>query len=153
MSSYEFCELFENTFFMEHFRLLLLLRYGGNKNKVKGSNKIANLQPNCQRVKSISCQAFSLFFEKFFSFLFERIRSFVDLGMEIGTIHCVKNVRIRSYSGTHFPALYAFSRIWTEYRETLCIFPYSVQMRENVDHNNSECGHVLHSDLLTCKTL
>ena len=32
--------------------------------------------------------------------------------------HCVKSVRIRSYSG-----------------------PYSVQMQENTDQNNSEYGH------------
>ena len=33
-----------------------------------------------------------------------------------------------------------FSRIWTEYGEILCISPYSVQMRENADQNNSEYG-------------
>ena len=36
--------------------------------------------------------------------------------------HCVKSVLIRSYSG-----------------------PYSVQMRENTDQNNSEYGHFLRS--------
>ena len=40
-------------------------------------------------------------------------------------IHCVKSVRIRSYSGPHF------SRIRTEYGEILRISPYSVRMREN----------------------
>ena len=40
--------------------------------------------------------------------------------------HCVKRVRIRCYSGPHFPA---FSRIRTEYGDR--ISPYSVQMREN----------------------
>ena len=39
--------------------------------------------------------------------------------------HCIKRVRIRSYSGPHF------SRIRTEYGETLRISPYSVRMREN----------------------
>ena len=34
------------------------------------------------------------------------------------TLHCVKSVRIRSYSG-----------------------PYSVRMRENTNQNNSEYGH------------
>ena len=38
-----------------------------------------------------------------------------------------------------------FSRIQTEYREILRTFPYSVQMRENVDQNNSEYGHFLRS--------
>ena len=37
--------------------------------------------------------------------------------------HCVKNVRIRSYSG-----------------------PFSVRMRENTDQNSSEYGHFLRSD-------
>ena len=40
----------------------------------------------------------------------------------------------------------AFSRIWTEYREILYISPYSLQIRENADQNNSECGHFLRSD-------
>ena len=38
-------------------------------------------------------------------------------------MHCVKNVRIQSYSG-----------------------PYSVRMRENMDQNNSEYGYFLRSD-------
>ena len=37
------------------------------------------------------------------------------------------------------------SHIRTEYGEILRIFPYSVQIRENVDQNNSECGHFLRS--------
>ena len=42
-----------------------------------------------------------------------------------------------------------FSRLWTEYGETLRILrisPYSVQMRENADQNNSEYEHFLHSE-------
>ena len=39
-----------------------------------------------------------------------------------GEFHCVKSVRIRSYSG-----------------------PYSVRMQENTDQNNSEYGHFSHS--------
>ena len=38
-----------------------------------------------------------------------------------------------------------FSRIRTEYGEILRISPYSVQMRENTDQNNSEYGHFLRS--------
>ena len=44
-------------------------------------------------------------------------------------IHCLKSVRIRSYSGLHF-------RIWTEYGEILPISPYLVRMLENADQNN-----------------
>ena len=38
----------------------------------------------------------------------------------------------------------AFSCVRTEYGEILCISPYSVQMLENTDQNNSEYGHFLH---------
>ena len=41
---------------------------------------------------------------------------------------------------------FAFSRIRTEYGEKLRISLYSVQMRENMDQNNSECGQFLRSD-------
>ena len=47
--------------------------------------------------------------------------------------HSVKSVRIWSYSGPHFPA----------FGLTLRISPYSVQMQENVDQNNSKYGHFL----------
>ena len=51
--------------------------------------------------------------------------------------HCVKSVRIRSYSGQHFPG------IRTEYGEIWNISLYSVQMREIADQNNSEYRHFL----------
>ena len=38
-----------------------------------------------------------------------------------------------------------FSIIWTEYGDIWSISPYSVQMRENTDQNNSEYGHFLPS--------
>ena len=34
-----------------------------------------------------------------------------------------------------------FSHIWTEYEKILSIFPYSVQMRQNTDQNNTDYGH------------
>ena len=40
----------------------------------------------------------------------------------------------------------AFSRIRTEYGEIRSISPCSYPMRENVDQNNSEYGHLLCSD-------
>ena len=46
----------------------------------------------------------------------------------IFAIHCVKSVRIRSYSGSHFSRIF---RIQTEYGEILLISPCSVRMREN----------------------
>ena len=52
-------------------------------------------------------------------------------------IHCVKSVRIRDYSGSHFPA---FGLNTERY-----IFPYSVRMRENADQNNPEYGDFLRS--------
>ena len=50
------------------------------------------------------------------------------------TKHCVKGIRIRSYSGPHFPAL------------ELRFSPYSVPMRENADQNNSEYEHFSRSE-------
>ena len=44
-----------------------------------------------------------------------------------------------SYSGPYFPA---FGLNTERYGE---ISPYLVQMRENTDQNNSECGHFLRS--------
>ena len=41
---------------------------------------------------------------------------------------------------------YVFSGIRTEYGEILRISPYTVQMRENTDQNNSGYGHFLRSD-------
>ena len=52
------------------------------------------------------------------------------------TSHCVKNVRIRSYSGPYFPAFGMNT-------ERYCISPYSVRMRENTGQNNSEYRHIL----------
>ena len=46
-----------------------------------------------------------------------------------------------------------FSRIRTKYGEILCIYRYSVQMRENTDQNNSEYGHFLCSVIFTSKKL
>ena len=51
-------------------------------------------------------------------------------------MHCVKSIRIRSYSGPH---------IWSF---ILHISPYSVRMRENADQNNSKYVHFLRSDLI-----
>ena len=45
--------------------------------------------------------------------------------------HCVKSVRIRSYSGPYFPAFGLNAER----------SPYSVQMQEKTDQNNSEYGH------------
>ena len=58
---------------------------------------------------------------------------------EVDLEHCVKSVRIRSYSGPHIPAFGLNTE--TEYGETLRISLYSVQMRENADQNNCEYGH------------
>ena len=41
----------------------------------------------------------------------------------------------------------AFFRIRTEYEEIFRVSPYSVQMRENADQNNSEYRHILHSGI------
>ena len=43
-----------------------------------------------------------------------------------------------------------FPRIWTEYAEIRSTSPYSVEMRENTDQNNSEYGHISRSDYKIC---
>ena len=79
-------------------------------------------------------------------------------------MHCMKSVRIRSYSGPHFPIFglntkrYGVSP-YTRYFHIsvytiLHISPYSVRMRENAHQNNSKYGHFLRSvALLLCKVL
>ena len=51
---------------------------------------------------------------------------------------CVKSARKKLFWSV-------FSRIRTEYGETRSIYPYTVRMRENVDQNNSEYGHISRS--------
>ena len=43
-----------------------------------------------------------------------------------------------------------FPRIWTENTEIRSTSPYSVEMRENADQNNSEYGHISRSDYKNC---
>ena len=53
--------------------------------------------------------------------------------------HCVKSIRIRSYSGPYFPEFGLNT-------ERYSISPYSVWMRENEYQNNSEYGHFSRSE-------
>ena len=55
----------------------------------------------------------------------------------LGISHCVKSVSIQSY----FPA-------FGVNMERYFVSPYSVRMRGNTDHNNSEYGHLLCSAYL-----
>ena len=64
---------------------------------------------------------------------FKHLTQFGNSG-NTGTNHCVKSVRIRSFSGPYFPAF------------RLSISPYSVRMRENTDQKNSEYGLLLRSE-------
>ena len=50
-----------------------------------------------------------------------------------GNKHCVKRVRIRNYSGLHFPAF--------------GLNTYSDRMRENADQKISEYAHFLRSEI------
>ena len=59
--------------------------------------------------------------------------AYQEKGCSCKVAHCVKSVRIRSFSGPHFPAF----GLNTE-----------VRMRENTDQKNSECGHFLSSGIL-----
>ena len=52
--------------------------------------------------------------------------------------HCVKSVRIRSFSGLYFPAFGVNTK--------KCIYPYLVRMRKNTNQKNSEYGQFSRSD-------
>ena len=67
-------------------------------------------------------------------------RSYIHFSFYCRT-HCVKRVRIQSFSGP------LFFRIRTEYGKIQSISLYSVRMRENVDQKNSEYGHFSRSEL------
>ena len=60
-------------------------------------------------------------------------------------IHCVKSVRILSYSGPYFPT-FGLNTERSEYLSIQSISAYSVQMRKNEDQNNSKYEHFSRSD-------
>ena len=58
--------------------------------------------------------------------------------------HCLKGVRIWSYSGPHFSCIFPLSN-WIQ-RDTLSVFSSNAgKCRKNTDQNNSEYGHFLRS--------
>ena len=60
--------------------------------------------------------------------------------------HCVKSVRIRSFSGPHFARI--FQRLDWIRRDNPCLSVFSPNARKcgkNGGQNNSEYGHFLHS--------
>ena len=50
-------------------------------------------------------------------------------------LHCAKGVKIWNFFWS------VFFRIWTEYGDLLCKFPYSVQMWENLDQKKLVFSH------------
>ena len=66
-------------------------------------------------------------------------------------IHCVKSVRIRSYSGAHFSRIFPHSDwirrdIQSECRYFSVFSPNVRKCGKNADQNNSEYGYFLRSD-------
>ena len=56
--------------------------------------------------------------------------------------HCVKRVRIRSYSGPHFSRISPhLNWIWRDTPYLSVFSPSARKFRKNVDQNNSEYGH------------
>ena len=75
----------------------------------------------------------------FFKIFKAEVSSEVFFLNELRFRHCVKSVRIQSYSGPYF---LAFGLNTERYKESQrSISPYSVRMRENTDQNNSEYEH------------
>ena len=58
--------------------------------------------------------------------------------LNLFNLHCLKSVRIRSFSGRYFSAFGLNA-------ERHSISQYSVRMRKNMDQKNSEYGHFSHS--------
>ena len=52
-----------------------------------------------------------------------------------------ENITVQNVSVFRVILVHIFSRIQTEYEEIRSISPYSVQMRENANQNNSEYRH------------
>ena len=62
--------------------------------------------------------------------------------MYLGPCHCVKSVRIRSYSGPHFSRVFPHSDWIRRDNLYLSVFsPNAGNSGENTDQNNSEYGH------------
>ena len=61
--------------------------------------------------------------------------------------HCVKSVRIRSYSGLHFSRIFPHSNWIRRDTEYLSVFsPNAGKCGKNVDQNKSEYGHFLSNE-------
>ena len=85
-----------------------------------------------------------------FLFLSQRQKSFLLAGtsetifLTVNFIYAVfQYIALRKKSPYSELFWSLFSRIWNEYGDIRRISPYSVQMRENRDQNNSEYGHIL----------
>ena len=72
---------------------------------------------------------------------FFEIEIFIEFIFGILTPHSVKSVRIRGYSGPHFPAFQ------TEYGDKRNISSYSVRMRQNLEQKNPKNRHFSRSAL------
>ena len=88
-----------------------------------------------------------------------------EIWKKMNRVHCVKSVRIQSFSGPYFPVFglnterYGVSLQYGEilrisqYGEILRISPYSVRMRENTDQKNSKYGHFSRNGNLSEKNI
>ena len=61
---------------------------------------------------------------------------------QISHILCVKSIQIRSFF------LSVFSCIWTEYRDLLCKFPYSVRIQKNTDQKKTPYFDTFHAVII-----
>ena len=131
------CTPFVETFFMVQISTFFMqTSLEQNHQCAKGENFLV-LAVRIQ--KNTDLQNFSYIFHKS-----DKEKYMVKRGLQKITFclvrnHCVKSVRIRSYSDPHFTAFRLNTE--TEYGEKRSISPYSVRMRENTDQNNSEYGH------------
>ena len=121
-------------------------------NKVVSPFELTPLYPYMNRfylnwfISTSSCQLLKCLLRKVGSYFLEIILKSHSIASVSSTS---RNYHLRSLrKKCLFSELFwfVFSRIRTEYRELLHISPYSVQMRENTNQNNSEYGCFSRSD-------
>ena len=114
--SCEFCEIFKNTFFTEHLRTTASVRREFVLNVMRHFVIAVGLYLGSCQTSMMELFFWNIYLLKAFNYILQEL-SFIDFwqgskyaSRQYPFIHCVKSVRMRSYSG-----------------------PYAVRMRENMD--------------------
>ena len=109
--------------------------------------KISERKNYCTRNKQHSIRLCQLFHHCVIPYLMFIKWKIIWETISIFAYHCVKRVRIRSYSGPHFSRNFPHSDWIRRDTEYLSVFsPNAGNCEKNADQNNSEYAHILRSD-------